>query len=508
MQRTLELAALRLTQRFHVQLTALYTLAVLLLVVVPMGGAFYVVAVRAQMEGLQARLLVAAASLAAPIDGSTVLTFTSPEHVRTPAYKRLQRTLAAASAVDPSIYSIYILVPTDDPGVMRYALDFESARSLAGESDVPNPLVGMDYDVARFPTLLEGLRHPAVEHTLAFDDWRWTISGYAPIKDAAGTPVAVLGVDIDGQSVRRIRRHVMALTLGISGVGILLFALGGVLVGRSIRAPLEKLILATGRVARGDLSAGVAMARLDEFGVVGGHFDAMVQGLRDRQHIRATFGRYVSEEVAQALLADRDSAALGGEERHVTVLFSDLRGYSTISEHLEPTEVMDLLNRYFGAMHEVLERHGGVVIELLGDAILAVFGAPLDLDDHAAHAVRCALEMRERLAQLNVEWEHDGQAQCWQAVGLDALGHRIGIHTGNVVAGNLGSEERTKYAVIGKTVNLAARLEQLNKEVDGEGILLSSDTVAELPDALRERCVRRGERAVKGHEAPVELYSI
>ena len=136
------------------------------------------------------------------------------------------------------------------------------------------------------------------------------------------------------------------------------------------------------------------MQRRDEFGVMGRHFDSMAEALQDREFVRETFGRYVSEDVAKLLLDQRIHTELAGEERVVTVLISDIRGYSTISERLPPVQVVDMLNRYLSAMNEVIDEHKGCVIEFLGDAILAVFGAPHYLPDHSERAVRCALSMR------------------------------------------------------------------------------------------------------------------
>ena len=502
------LSDLGLWQRFHARLTALYAVAVVLLVVVPMGVGFYFFAEAGEMRALQRRLLVTATALAAPINGDHVKMFRAPKDAHRPEYEAIAKALREACRVDRSIYSIYILVPTADPRVMNFAVDFESERALKEVLELEDPELGQPYKVARFPKLIAALKGPQVEDQLLFDDWTLSISGYAPVRDSAGNAVGVLGVDVDGKPVADAKRRVLWLTFAISVVGVFLFALGGVLVGRNIREPLEELIGATSQVAQGDLLQQLPTDRRDEFGVVSGHFNAMVTGLREREHIRATFGRYVSEDVAQALLANPESTALGGEVREVTVLFSDLRGYSTISEQLEPPEIVDLLNRYFGAMNKVLDRHNGVVIEFLGDAILAVFGAPQELPGHAEAAVKCAVQMRETLDQLNEQWSEAGLARRWQQVGLEALGQRVGIHTGPVVAGNLGSVERTKYAVIGDTVNLAARLEQLNKDVDSEGILISGETWAALGPALQGQCTFRESRLVKGRETEVAIHSV
>jgi len=170
-------------------------------------------------------------------------------------------------------------------------------------------------------------------------------------------------------------------------------------------------------------------------------------------------------------------------------------------------QVVEMLNQYLGAMSEVIEEHDGCVIEFIGDAILTVFGAPNTVPDHSEKAVCCALKMRARLLKLNTEWEKTGLSRYWKNCGMDELGARIGIHTGRVVAGNLGSRTRMKYAVIGDTVNVAARLEALNKEL-GTDILMSMEVYDHLPEGLIPDIKDQDIHAVKGREQSVRVYSI
>jgi adenylate cyclase len=246
--------------------------------------------------------------------------------------------------------------------------------------------------------------------------------------------------------------------------------------------------------------------RGDELGMLGAHFDRMAAGLEERERLRATFGRYVSEDVARAVLASPEAAGLGGDLREVTVLFSDLRGYSTIVEHLAPAQVIAIVNRYLDEMVGLVDRHDGCVLELLGDGVLAVFGAPVAHPDHAAQAVACALAMRARLAELNRAWEASGEAAAWQARGLPTLAVRSGPHR-RVVAGNINGATRMKYAVLGGAVNVAARLEQLNKQL-GTSLLFSAATHAQLPAALAARAEPRGEHQLKGRDQPAALFTI
>ena len=227
------------------------------------------------------------------------------------------------------------------------------------------------------------------------------------------------------------------------------------------------------------------------------------------QQLKNTFGRYVSNEVVQALLEDPRKLELGGELRHVTILFADIRGYSTLAEALAPTEVIGLLNDYFKGVTRVILENKGMINEFEGDAVLAVFGAPLELENHAELAVNSALGMLDAVRDLNAVWEDDGTAARWRGAGVDGLAIRIGIHTGEVVAGNIGSEARTKYAVIGDTVNTASRVEGLNKTLQTSVLLTSTTRAAVLArSTVVPPLVDMGSHVVKGRTEPVRVFTI
>jgi adenylate cyclase len=193
------------------------------------------------------------------------------------------------------------------------------------------------------------------------------------------------------------------------------------------------------------------------------------------QFIRGVFGRYITDDVVDTLLASPDALQLGGERREITVLLSDLRGFSSLCERLSPEQVVAILNTYLGAMAEVIDRHRGSINEFLGDAILAIFGAPIAQDDHAERAVACALEMQMAMDSVNI---------TLQAQGLPAIEMGIGVHTGECVVGNIGSDKRAKYGIVGTPVNLASRIESYT--VGGQ-VLVSEHTAGRVGDRLRAR---------------------
>jgi adenylate cyclase len=223
---------------------------------------------------------------------------------------------------------------------------------------------------------------------------------------------------------------------------------------------------------------------------------AYLQGaaLVGRRRVRAAFGQFVSPEVLARVL--REGTTLGGEVRVVSVLMSDLRGFTTLSERLAPDVVTATLNEYFTAMVDVILASRGMVSDFIGDGILAVFGAPLDDPEHAGNAVAAALGMQAALARLNERWAGEGRA---------ALAMGVAVNTGEAFVGNVGSPRKKKYAVIGDTVNTASRIEGLNREF-GTGILVSAATLAAVGDRVSAR--PRGTVTVKGRAAPVEIFEV
>jgi adenylate cyclase len=259
-------------------------------------------------------------------------------------------------------------------------------------------------------------------------------------------------------------RGMLALIVFLLVVGIATAAGLAVFVSRSVAGPLARLRTAMADVERGQLDVTAPVLSNDEIGRVSEGFNRMVEGLRERELVKETFGKYVSPEIRDEILGGR--VPLDGQLREVTVLFADLRDFTPWVERSDPRQVVRDLNAYFTEMEAAIRGHGGLVLQYIGDEIEAVFGAPLADADHAPNALRTALEMRRRLAAWNAARGERGATP---------LRHGIGIHTGPVIAGNIGSADRLSYTLVGDAVNLASRLQSLTKEI-GCDILLSSDT--------------------------------
>jgi class 3 adenylate cyclase len=220
--------------------------------------------------------------------------------------------------------------------------------------------------------------------------------------------------------------------------------------------------------------------------------------LNERERIRDLFGRYVSREVQQEIIAGR--VTLKGERKTITVLYCDMRGSTTFAESHAPEDVMAALNQYFEVIILATEAYGGIVNRFVGDEAVCVFGAPTEYRDHAERAVQAALSMREGLAYVN---------QKRTALGQPTLKFGIGLNTGEVTAGATGSEERQEYTLIGDAMNVGARIQDLNKTFPDYSILLSEFTLAALgPKAEDYGCVDLGEAEIRGKSRLVRVFGL
>ncbi|HEY7540422.1 MAG TPA: adenylate/guanylate cyclase domain-containing protein [Methylomirabilota bacterium] len=317
-------------------------------------------------------------------------------------------------------------------------------------------------------------------------------------------PLSLLGVlaytraaalpGVDPAAAPGIVENMLAFIVFIVAVGALAAIGLSLYVAGSVAGPLDQLRRAMRDVEHGDLETRCPVVTNDEIGAVAEGFNRMVGGLREREFLKETFGKYVSREIRDEILAGRVS--LEGQAQEVTILFADLRDFTPWVEATSPREVVRDLNAYFAEMDRAIRAHRGLVLQFIGDEIEAAFGAPVADPAHAEMAVRAALEMRRRLQAWNTERVRAGKAP---------LRHGIGIHTGSVLAGNIGSAERHSYALVGDPVNLASRIQSLNKEL-GSDILVSGETRRRLDG--RFELVPLPAVRVKGKSVEVEVFRL
>ncbi len=489
---------LRVWQRYHIHLTLLYGLAIVLAMLF-LANTMYQLRVGSELEALQKRLLLLVTVLADNVDEQSIVQTPIDNTDMSLVHQRMQAQFSRVMAADKRLESIYILRQTEEPTQLRFFVD------VTRNSEAAKP--GEKYDASRLLILLQGFSRTVVEKQPYRDAFGSSLSAYAPIRSSDGRSIGMLGADISASEIYAFNKELLQNTGLVFGATMIVLALLSLVVARNIRKPLSQIIAGTAAIAEGNFAARIDLQRKDEFGIMGRQIDAMASQLQQREFIRQIFGQYVSEAVAEKLLTTTSDTTMSGEERVVSVLFSDLQAYTTISEHLPPAQLVKLLNHYFGEMTTIIDQYGGCVIEFLGDGILIVFGAPQSLDNHAEQAVRCALAMYERFQTLLEEWKNTSLANYVPSDSYQLLGMRMGIHSGAVVAGNLGCASRMKYAVIGDTVNVAARLEALNKNFQTH-LLISGDTAQQLPMDLSQTMHFQGMQQVKGREGMLPVYSL
>ena len=310
--------------------------------------------------------------------------------------------------------------------------------------------------------------------------------------------LGLVGKLMVGTSLARVEHDAqreLMINLGVFFVSLaLLLTYSSVTLDRMVVRPILTVAHAMHNVQKGDLQHEINLVRTDEIGALATSFNFMIRGLRERERLKDAFHRYVSRQVYEKF--QKGEIALRGETRLATVLFSDIRGFTTISEQLTPTEVVAMLNEYFNVMVPIVNKYDGFVNKFIGDAMMAVYNVPVDQSQHELRAVRTALEMHQALETLNQQRMDRGQPP---------LRIGIGVNTGPVVAGNIGHEQRLEYTVIGDAVNLAQRIEAHTKTA-GVALLVSETTYAAVQDMVQATplpAVR-----VKGKQDTVTLYSV
>jgi len=428
---------------------------------------------RARLEGL-------ALTLSAGLDGDVYFSFTDAADMVRPEYRRAAKWLELG--VNGGRVDWAGTATRDHDGHWSYVID--------SNEESPFPVGYPIFDGVR-PRERAWTEDRVVFVAGLEDEFgRWD-TAYAPIHTGGGVVVGLVEVVLNSDT-RRLDIETRTRSVLLNSVlGFIASFLVAVVFARWLNRHLSTLIDTAEAVAAGDLNVRARIRSSDELGVLGAAFDAMVDGLVEREHIRETLGRFVHPEVAAELLSGPEALTLGGSARTVTVLMSDLRGFTALSERLGPEGMVSLLNRYFSFMSEVIDAHHGTLSELLGDGMVVLFGAPNTFDDDARRAVRCAVDLQRALRDFNA-------SEAYQ------LEMGVGIDTGPVVVGNVGSQSRMKYGVVGDAINLAARLESATI---GNQVLISQATL----DAAGAQSIALGQPQdllFKGRSASVRCFAV
>jgi adenylate cyclase len=441
-------------------------------------------------DGYRAKMLSITATAATMLDGDELSGIRSRADEDTSTYSQLRETLKrvrnANQRPDTYMKRVFTVVKSkEDANGLTIAVDPEenpSIRAHAGEVYRPGK------------QQMAGIQQPVVEDDFITDEFGTFLRSSAPVRDHSGRIAGAVIVEAPATWVDFKMRPILLSGLFSMLLAGVLAIPAALVISRKTSAPLVELQSAVQRIGAGDFDTPLAVRSKDEFGQVAEAVNAMAKGLKERDRVKTTFARYVSHQVMDSILSSDQAVHLSGDRRRITVLFCDIRGFSTMSEKLPPEKVVRLLNDYFESMVEVVFRNNGTLDKFIGDGMMVIFGAPEDDPFQEEHALKTAIEMQQELKRL---------AERWKPEGLN-IRSGIGINSGPAVVGNIGSSRRMDYTAIGDTVNLASRLESATKDMS-VGILVSEYTYMAARGNFKFR--EMGSIHVKGRTDPVMTYT-
>jgi adenylate cyclase len=435
-----------------------------------------------------------AATAAALLDPQLVSMIRGRADENSSAYRQLQEELRKVREFnrrkDTWLQDIFVLMAASrDPRVVEYAVDAEENFEYTHH---PGDIYRRNGQPLRIG--LEGIAQLAERLGEYQAGYR---TSFAPITENRGKLVAVVGVTTvptEYSTIFLVGPSIL-VSLGLT----ILLAIGlALLLLRAVTRPLDTLRGLIDAVGKGDFSvATTATPRLTgEFARVADSVKGMAAGLRERDTVKRAFSGYISRQVLDTIISKGELPTLKGERRRITVLFCDIRGFTSMAEGMRPEEVVQLLGEFFACMVDVILRHQGTIDKFLGDGMMVIFGAPLDDPYQEEHAVTAACEMQRELRTLCARWQAEGRA---------TLKMGIGINSGTAIVGNIGSAERMEYTAIGDAVNLAARLESATKDL-GLEIVVSEHTYSAVRPLFGWKSA--GEVTVRGRSEPVRAYTV
>ncbi len=450
----------------------------------------YKISHRYLLDEFRSKVLSIATTTATLIDGDEHTQIKSVDDESSPRYTAIRSALRRVRDENrkAGAYVKYIYTLERIPGTrsnLRYVVDPEEDDSRAHVGDFfPYPGEKLLVDRAW------------VEEEFFTDHTGSWLSAYAPVKNSKGEMVAVIEVDVTADDVRADLRPLLWASLASLVVSVILGLCMTFWLSGRISKPLLSLQRTLEHIGRGDLTVRSDIATNDEFGEVSKTVNAMVEGLREREQVKSAFARFVSQQVMETIIESGALPTVHGDRKRITVLFSDIRNFTTVAESMKPEAVVQMLNDYFKEMVDIIFRNKGTLDKFMGDGLMAVFGAPASDEFQEEHAIQAAVEMQRELKLLRSKWQADGRPSVHIGVG---------VNSGFAIVGNIGSNERMEYTAIGDTVNIASRLESATKEL-GVDILVSEETYNAVRGSFT--ATRMGPIHVKGRSEPITTYAI
>ncbi|WP_373499058.1 adenylate/guanylate cyclase domain-containing protein [Desulfococcus sp.] len=369
-----------------------------------------------------------------------------------------------------------------------YAIILDQNRIIKAHTD--HTRIGETFDMESLTT--SGIKEDTFtyfDYFSATGEHILNLSRTVVMKEKALGEVHVgISLDFIDLSIREKNRHILIISLAIIGLGLVIAVFYSIRFSR----PLTILVRAFGEISAGNYQHRIQDTRKDEFGNLAKSFNSMSRELWLKSMMERSFGKYVGTEVLELILNNPASDWLKGKRRSATVLFTDVRGFTSYSEPREPEEIVERLNEYFEIATEAINRHGGYVDKFVGDAVMGVFGVPFPCDDHVERAVRAAMSMQQTFQEKSRSRKNGF---------LGRIG--IGINSGMVLSGNIGSQMKMEYTVIGDTVNVASRLNGLA----GPGEVIISRAIYEPMKAILEVAPLEPQN-IKGKLYPVEAFRV
>ena len=431
-------------------------------------------------EGYRAKLLSITVTTATMLDPA-LLAPGSAEPLRL----ALRRARDANRRPDTQMERVFVLSRSpEDSLLLLVAADAEENPRIAGRTG----------EVYRTSRPLGDISKAEVEAEFATDEFGTFLRAWAPVYNSAGQFAGAVVVEAKSNWVDSKMLPIISSAIGTMLFASVLALPFAFVVSRRVSRPLSGLHEAVAKIGKGELETRIPVLSKDEFGAMAADINTMAAGLQERDHVKSTFAHFVSQQVMDSILKSGE-IRLTGDRRRITVLFCDIRGFTSISESLVPEKIVQLLNDYFETMVDVIFRNRGTLDKFIGDGIMVIFGAPEDDPYQEEHAVRTAIEMQIALTELSLRWVAEGIN----------VRMGIGINSGPAVVGNIGSSKRMDYTAIGDTVNLASRLESATKEF-GVGILVSEYTYTAVRGNFHFR--NMGPVTVKGRAEAVVTYTV
>lgn len=431
-----------------------------------------------------------AVSTAVDVDGDVVQQITSED---SPAYKEVSSRLRKFREANrrKNVFVNYIFIVKPNPNTQNdfifVARDSTDENFAAYGEDSPGSSKNL---------LQKHLFEPYSSGKLTKTAYGLSLSGYAPIYNSQGQYVATISANISAEDVNHALNVLYLHAISAFIVSFVLSMLAAAFLAKQAAIALEKLKKATVEIAKPNFAYRIHLNTNDEFEDLANSLNHMCEGLQEKERLKVGFAHYVSNFVLEKIVAAKGATKLEGEKRKVTVLFSDIRGFTHMAEQMVPEAVVGLLNEYFQIMIDIIFKYNGMLDKLIGDGIMAEFGAPVDDPDQEMNAVITAKEMYQQLLLLRKKWISEGKPE---------IDIGIGVHTGEAIVGSIGSEKRMEYTAIGDTVNIASRLEVISKERHVP-IVISESTYHAVKDRIR--CEGLGSATLPGRDQPINVYAV